>query len=149
MESEILGESEPHTSNSKVLEKPEPVILESKFLVSSKSNTKNFPIPKFTETKVLNDLKSHYLRTRVHGRKRPFITNPKGPIKLWVPKYKIVFALVRFGGNQKGKIIVIDTIASYYIYINNDWLVDGLKHNLLSISQFCDRGHGVVFNNNM
>jgi len=25
------------------------------------------------------------------------------------------------------------------------WLVDGLKHNLLNISQFCDNGYGVMF----
>ena len=25
------------------------------------------------------------------------------------------------------------------------WLVDGLKHNLLSISQFCDNGYDVLF----
>jgi len=25
------------------------------------------------------------------------------------------------------------------------WLVDGLKHNLLSISQFCDNGYDVIF----
>jgi hypothetical protein len=32
--------------------------------------------------------------------------------------------------------------------INNVWLVDGLKHNLLSISQFCDSGYVVMFNKN-
>ena len=30
--------------------------------------------------------------------------------------------------------------------INNVLLVDGLKHNLLSISQLCDSGNSVVFN---
>ena len=25
------------------------------------------------------------------------------------------------------------------------WLVDGLRHNLLSISQFCDNGYDVMF----
>ena len=25
------------------------------------------------------------------------------------------------------------------------WLVDGLEHNLLSISQFCDNGYDVMF----
>jgi len=31
------------------------------------------------------------------------------------------------------------------ISINNVWLVDGLKHNILSISQFCDNGYDVLF----
>ena len=31
--------------------------------------------------------------------------------------------------------------------INNMWLVDGLNHNLLSISQFCDNGYDVLFVN--
>jgi hypothetical protein len=29
--------------------------------------------------------------------------------------------------------------------INNVWYVDGLKHNLLSISQFCDSGYKTIF----
>ena len=44
---------------------------------------------------------------------------------------------VKFGGNQSGKIIVTGTIGNVSISINNVWLVYGLKHNLLSISQFC------------
>ena len=32
--------------------------------------------------------------------------------------------------------------------INNVWFVDGLRHNLLSISQFCDNGYDVLFNKN-
>lgn len=39
-----------------------------------------------------------------------------------------------FGGGQKGKIIGMGTIGNSLIYINNVWLVNGLKHNLLSIS---------------
>jgi len=31
------------------------------------------------------------------------------------------------------------------MYINNILLVDGLKHNLLSISQFCGSGNNVMF----
>jgi len=41
---------------------------------------------------------------------------------------------VKFGGNQSGKIIGIGTIGNSSISINNVWLVDGLEHNLLSIS---------------
>ena len=54
---------------------------------------------------------------------------------------------VGFGGNQTGKIIGTGTIGNSSISINN---VDGLRHNLLSISQFCYNGYDVLFvkNNN-
>jgi len=52
---------------------------------------------------------------------------------------------VKFGGNQAGKIISTGTIGNSSISINNVWLVDGLEHNLLSISQFCDNGYDVLF----
>jgi len=55
---------------------------------------------------------------------------------------------VRFGGNQIGKIIGTGTIGNSSISINNVWLVDGLRHNLLSISQFCDNGYDVMFEKN-
>ena len=52
---------------------------------------------------------------------------------------------VGFGGNQTGKIIGTRTISNSSISINNVWLVDGLRHNLLSISQFSDNGYDVLF----
>jgi len=52
---------------------------------------------------------------------------------------------VGFGGNQNGKIIGSGTIGNSSVSINNVWLVDELKHNLLSISQFCDNGYDVLF----
>src|SRR4030067_3715975 len=52
---------------------------------------------------------------------------------------------VGFGGNQKGKIVGTGMIGNSSLSINNVWLVEGLTHNLLSISQFCDSGYEVVF----
>ena len=52
---------------------------------------------------------------------------------------------VGFGGNQPGKIIGSGTIGNSSTSINNVWLVDGLRHTLLSISQFCDNGYDVLF----
>jgi len=52
---------------------------------------------------------------------------------------------VKFGGNQSGKIIGIGNIGNSSISINNVWFVDGLEHNLLSISQFCGNGYNVMF----
>ena len=54
--------------------------------------------------------------------------------------------MVTFGDNGKGKIIGIGNIGiTPSKYIENILLVDGLKHNLLSISQFCDKGYKVIF----
>jgi len=55
---------------------------------------------------------------------------------------------VGFGGNQAVKIIGIGTIGNSSISINNVWFVYGLRHNLLSISQFCDSGYNVMFDKN-
>ena len=55
---------------------------------------------------------------------------------------------VGFGGNQTGKIIGTGTIGNSSVSINNVWFVDGLRNNLLNISQFCDNGYDVLFNKN-
>src|SRR4030042_2014866 len=52
---------------------------------------------------------------------------------------------VGFGRHQKGKIISTGMIGNSSISIKDVWLVDGLTHNLLSISQFCDNGYEVMF----
>jgi len=52
---------------------------------------------------------------------------------------------VKFGGKQAGKIIGTGTIDNSSISINDVLLVNGLEHNLLSISQFYDNGYDVMF----
>ena len=53
---------------------------------------------------------------------------------------------VTFGDNGKGKIIDIGKVhITPTSYIDNVLYVDGLKHNLLSISQFCDKDFKVIF----
>src|ERR1044072_7197834 len=55
--------------------------------------------------------------------------------------------IVGFEGNQKGKIIGCGTIGNgKNPSIQNVLLVEGLMHNLLSISQLSDNGYDVVFN---
>ena len=55
--------------------------------------------------------------------------------------------VVGFGGNQKGKIIGSGTVGNGKLpSINNVLLVEGLMHNLLSISQLSDNGYDVIFN---
>src|SRR3954464_14385438 len=54
---------------------------------------------------------------------------------------------VGFGGNQKGKIIGSRTIGnSTFPSISNVLLVEGLTHNLLSISQLSDNVYDIIFN---
>ena len=51
-----------------------------------------------------------------------------------------------FGDNGKGRIIGHGSIGNNSSsLIENVLLVDGLKHNLLSISQLCDKGFKVIF----
>jgi hypothetical protein len=55
---------------------------------------------------------------------------------------------VGFGGKQKGNIIDTCTVGNSSLSIYDVWLVDGLKHNLLSISQFFNSGYVVMFDKN-
>ena len=53
---------------------------------------------------------------------------------------------VTFGDNAKGKIIGIGEIGNpQSLSIHHVFFVDGLKHNLLSISQLCDIENKVTF----
>ena len=44
---------------------------------------------------------------------------------------------------SKGKILVIGTISFLNLILENMFLVEDLQHNLISISQLCDKGHKV------
>jgi hypothetical protein len=53
---------------------------------------------------------------------------------------------VTFGDNSRGKVIGVENIDYYSSScIENVLLVDGLKHNLISISQLCDKDYKVIF----
>lgn len=55
--------------------------------------------------------------------------------------------IVSFRGDQKGKSISSGTIGNCYLpYITNVLLVEGLMHNLLSISQLSDNCYDIIFN---
>jgi len=57
---------------------------------------------------------------------------------------------VTFGDNKKGEIIAKGKVGRSSSYcIDNVFLVEGLRHNLLSISQFCDKGNSVSFTSNV
>ena len=54
-----------------------------------------------------------------------------------------------FGDNNKGNIMGEGNIGNQYkTQIENVVYIDGLKHNLLSISQLCDKGFKIEFNKN-
>jgi len=53
---------------------------------------------------------------------------------------------VAFGNGKSEKIIGVGKICKSLSYsIDNVYLVDGLQHNLLSVSQLCDRDNYVEF----
>ena len=56
---------------------------------------------------------------------------------------------VTYGDNNKGMILGKGTICNENSFLIHDVLyVEGLKHNLLSISHLCDRGYQVTFRTN-
>ena len=50
--------------------------------------------------------------------------------------------MVSFGGKDKDKIIGIGKVCDS---IDDVLLVTGLSHNLINISQLCDKGYQVIF----
>ena len=56
---------------------------------------------------------------------------------------------VTYGDNNKGNILGKGTLGNKNSFLIHDVLyVEGLKHNLLSISHLCDRGYQVTFRTN-
>ena len=53
--------------------------------------------------------------------------------------------VVTFGDNIKGLTQGYGPLQVGNVIIDNVSVMQGLKHNLLSISQFCDKGYKVVF----
>ena len=69
-----------------------------------------------------------------------------GNVSMFLQVRKYNGGYVTFGDNAKGKIVGVGKIGkSLSTSIDDVYLVDGLKHNLLSISQLCDKGYNVVF----
>ena len=58
--------------------------------------------------------------------------------------------MVIFGDNGKGHIIKFGKIQiTPFIFIENVLYVKGLKLNLISISQLCDKGYKVLFESHL
>ncbi|XP_021766287.1 uncharacterized protein LOC110730772 [Chenopodium quinoa] len=80
-----------------------------------------------------------------------YMTKRRGKQRKYVelPSMKVINqngGTITFGDNKKGKIIGKGKIGKSKSHsIDNVFLVEGLMHNLLSISQFCDKGNSVSF----
>ena len=55
---------------------------------------------------------------------------------------------VFYGDNSQCNIIGMGSISFEHLVLDNVFLVDGLKHNLISISQLCDINYEVHFDAN-
>ena len=53
--------------------------------------------------------------------------------------------VVTFGDNSKGLTQGYVSLQAGNVIIDNVSVVQGIQHNLLCISQFCDKGYGVLF----
>jgi len=57
---------------------------------------------------------------------------------------------VTYGDNKRGRILGVGDIGEIEkVIIKDVLLVEGLKHNLLSISQLCDKGYKITFEPNL
>jgi len=56
---------------------------------------------------------------------------------------------VTYGDNNRGRILGVGIGGDDKVIIKDVLLVDGLKHNLLSISQLCDKGYKITFEPNL
>ncbi|MGI4673372.1 GAG-pre-integrase domain-containing protein [Klebsiella pneumoniae] len=52
---------------------------------------------------------------------------------------------ITFGDDSKGYVVGYGLIAKDNVIIEEVALVDGPKHNLLSVTQLCDKGNNVLF----
>lgn len=75
-------------------------------------------------------------------------TNMTGDISLFIDFVPKKNGFVTYGDNKKWVILGKDSVSnSSYTNISDVMLLDGLKHNLLSIIQLYDKGFKVTFTN--
>ncbi|KAF1894408.1 hypothetical protein Lal_00027105 [Lupinus albus] len=90
------------------------------------------------QKKTIVELESKYLES---GFSR-HMTGDKSKFSFILPKD----GFVTYGDNNKGKILGIGRIGKPpHVTIDNVLYVDGLKQNILSISQLCDKNLNVIF----
>jgi len=62
--------------------------------------------PNCVKPKVLNEHKPHNFRHKAQKKTKPFRTNHKGPIKIWVPKSKILYVAYMLKRKGKAEIMI-------------------------------------------
>ncbi|AES97834.1 hypothetical protein MTR_5g060700 [Medicago truncatula] len=113
----VIAKSDPKTTKIKILKrsepvpqsliKPEPGILKSKGQKNKTVAASEKTIPKGVKTKVLNDQKLLSIQPKVQGRKsKTSRTNPKGPMKICVPKFELINTVGVPKGKRETKVLV-------------------------------------------
>ncbi|KAI3758736.1 hypothetical protein L6452_06307 [Arctium lappa] len=95
-------------------------------------------VKKLTKVKITTEVESS---SAVKIVEPSISTNPKGPIEKWEEKGPSM----TFGGNGKGYTRGFGVLSNETNTFRKVAYVDGLKYNLLSISQLCDKGYEVHF----
>jgi len=137
---ETLAQLEPEACSSKAKIVSKPKNSKSKARTNSDSKTSKIKILKRSELVPQSLLKpeSGILKSKSQKNKTLMAL---GELELKGVKPKVLINLKL----SKPHLIGTRTIGNSSISINNVCLVDGLEHNLLSISQFCDNGYDVMF----
>ncbi|KAI3668197.1 hypothetical protein L6452_43274 [Arctium lappa] len=103
-------------------------------------------VKKLTKVKITTEAESSSAEKTVEPS---LSTNSEGPIEKWkelLTKYKEEKGpSVTFGGNGKGITRGFGVLSNGKTTFRRVAYVDGLKHNLLSISQLCDKDYEVRF----
>ena len=102
---QIIKRPEPMTSKSQVLMRSESKILKTNVEKSSIPKIKMISRPKEFKPRILNESKSYEFRHKTQSKLKPFRINPKGPIKIWVPKFETIN--VAYMSKRKGKAEII------------------------------------------
>ncbi|RHN38492.1 hypothetical protein MtrunA17_Chr0c01g0488991 [Medicago truncatula] len=128
LKSKVLTKSDPKTQKIKILKRSEPVpqsLIKPESKIPKPKDQKNKAvtasektIPKGVKPKVLNDQKLLSTHSKVQGRKsKTSRTNPKGPMKIWVPKSE----LVKTAGVPKGKRETKVMVPRQWVFKAYDW----------------------------
>jgi len=102
LKSKVVDNSGPKTSKVQILKIQEPksqVLMNSGSGVVMPKDQRRKTIvatwdskPNGVKPRVLNEHKPRNFKQKAQKKTKPFRTNHKGPIKIWVPKSKIVYA---------------------------------------------------------
>ncbi|RHN55345.1 putative transcription factor interactor and regulator CCHC(Zn) family [Medicago truncatula] len=113
----VMTKSDPKSQKIKILKRSEPVhqnLIKPESKIPKQKDQKNKAatasektIPKGVKPKVLNDQKPLSIHPKVQGRKsKTSKTNPKGPMKIWVPKSELAKNAGVLKGKRETKVMV-------------------------------------------